>query len=495
MRWNALGRLSLAVFGLVTLVSCATMFDFGTLPSSFPSKESSREGSSARNSPSGTQTVIKPDMASFQAGRIDYSQYRLRGVEPRVQNIPSEIDRLNGDPEVYLARLVNYLIDNEPDPIIRLKNIHDWIATHIAYDAQSYFSNTVPAQSWLLTLQTGRAVCQGYADLFAKMLTIAGFRNQIVTGYSRGYGYSPLAPEVIRSNHAWNAVYLADGWYLIDVTWDSGYVDGTSFHRRYSASYFLLPPKKMIYSHYPDNVGWQLLAKPVTADAFMATPRLDGDFFSFGVSNYAELKRSYTISGEAKIRLDAAGGASQTGSSTPSTSAGNETPSNIYLTAHIRDRSGKDLPGTTFVQSTARSTTILLRPDTAGTLVLEVYAAKTANARTYERIWSTELFVTSPAQIGFPRAYSSYTDDRVALLSPLESPLKVGSNVDVKIAVPGATKVALVADSSWTMLTRDSSDQNLFRGTVRVPDVETMTVVANFPGSDQYTGLVRYTVR
>ena len=92
-RWNALGRLSLAVFGLVTLVSCATMFDFGTLPSSFPSGESSRESSSARNSPSGTQIAVRPDTASYQAGRIDYSHYRLRGVEPRVQYIPSEIDR------------------------------------------------------------------------------------------------------------------------------------------------------------------------------------------------------------------------------------------------------------------------------------------------------------------------------------------------------------------------------------------------------------------
>lgn len=494
MKWNAAARLSLAVLGLLSMISCATMKDLGNSLSSLVSAKPDAESSSANSASSPAPTSFRPVSATYQAGKVDYSQYRARGVDPRVANIPSTFDHLTGDPENYLRRLVDYLIDNEPDPVVRLKNIHDWIATHISYDAQSYFSHSVPTQSWYLTLETGRAVCQGYAELFSTMLTMAGFQNRIITGYSRGYGYNPLARESIRSNHAWNAVYLTDGWYLTDVTWDSGYVDGSSFHRRYNTSYFLLPPQKMIYSHFPDDVGWQLLSKPLTTGAFLSRPRLDGDFFSFPVSNYETLKRSYEVSGEAAIRIDFGGATTGAGSSVRSGLQSSQNPNAVYLMAQIRDRSGKDLEGTTFVQSTAGAATILLRPNVTGPLVLNLYASRTPSARAYEMIWSTELLVESPATVGFPRAYGPYSADRALLVSPLESPLETGSDVPFKIRVPGATKVAVVAGDSWTFLERDSGDRSLFRGHVRVPAVSEIVIFARFGDSRQYSGLVNFGV-
>ena len=51
------------------------------------------------------------------------------------------------------------------------------------------------------------------------------------------------------------AVCVGGVWYLLDTTWDSGYIDGSRFVQAYTNSYFLLSPDKMIYTHMPNGYG------------------------------------------------------------------------------------------------------------------------------------------------------------------------------------------------------------------------------------------------
>ncbi|MGA7935473.1 MAG: hypothetical protein WCA35_18120 [Kovacikia sp.] len=58
----------------------------------------------------------------------------------------------------------------------------------------------------------------------------------VVAGNSR-------TPGTDRSGqrHAWNAVEINQEWHLLDTTWDSGSVDGSTFTKRYRTTYLINP--------------------------------------------------------------------------------------------------------------------------------------------------------------------------------------------------------------------------------------------------------------
>ena len=74
------------------------------------------------------------------------------------------------------------------------------------------------------------------------------------------------------SNHAWNALWIDNKPYLLDVTWASGYCDkGVKiFTRQLNEYYYLTPPEDMILDHHPKNAKWQFLAFPVGMKRFAA---------------------------------------------------------------------------------------------------------------------------------------------------------------------------------------------------------------------------------
>ena len=46
-----------------------------------------------------------------------------------------------------------------------------------------------------------------------------------------------------RRTHAWNAARVGGTWWLVDATWDAGWVDGSRFEKHYGTGYFLTPPR------------------------------------------------------------------------------------------------------------------------------------------------------------------------------------------------------------------------------------------------------------
>lgn len=63
----------------------------------------------------------------------------------------------------------------------------------------------------------GLAVCEGYSRATQLMLSLVGVESY----YVYGRGNNEL--------HMWNSVYLDDGWYYLDVTWDDKGDDGASY--------------------------------------------------------------------------------------------------------------------------------------------------------------------------------------------------------------------------------------------------------------------------
>jgi transglutaminase/protease-like cytokinesis protein 3 len=138
----------------------------------------------------------------------------------------------------------------------------------------------------LEVLQSGVAVCDGYAKLFATMCSYAGIRSEIIVGYARGNPNKPISKPGV--NHYWNAVFFDGKWHLTDVTWASGYIDlhKNKFVREYDGKYFLSDPEVFINDHYPDDLRWTLLPDSKIPNEFRHAPFRHRSFIKYNIISY-----------------------------------------------------------------------------------------------------------------------------------------------------------------------------------------------------------------
>lgn len=148
---------------------------------------------------------------------------------------------------VTLARSITNGIEKDYDKALA---IHDWVCNNIFYDTDSIdgLSNNAP---YIATdvLESRRAVCLGYSNLYAALCRSVGIPCNIVTGYALGVGsgeteWNETNQTTSEANHAWNEVYLDNRWVIVDTTWDSknkiennvGYKDENLSHIYFDAN-------------------------------------------------------------------------------------------------------------------------------------------------------------------------------------------------------------------------------------------------------------------
>jgi transglutaminase-like putative cysteine protease len=145
------------------------------------------------------------------------------------QQLHPAIAQLGPEQETGIRAVANYLKAQEPDPEQQVKAIHDYVISRVTYDQAVLEPGERPAQDALTVFQTRKAVCEGYARLFA---AIAQAMDLDVV-YLEGRVRRDLAPiDVIPTEmrlesplydwtlHAWNAVKVNGEWQLVDTTWD-----------------------------------------------------------------------------------------------------------------------------------------------------------------------------------------------------------------------------------------------------------------------------------
>ncbi|MGN0368001.1 MAG: transglutaminase domain-containing protein [Wujia sp.] len=93
--------------------------------------------------------------------------------------------------------------------------IHDYIVKNCKYGYVETSKDYAYRAYGALVQKT--AVCNGYAEAFALLLSCVGVENQIITGTADG------------ELHAWNLVKLDGDWYQVDATWDDPLPDRGSF--------------------------------------------------------------------------------------------------------------------------------------------------------------------------------------------------------------------------------------------------------------------------
>lgn len=97
-----------------------------------------------------------------------------------------------------------------------IKLIHDFLVDNVEYDENYESSGTYTIYGALVD---NKCVCEGYARAFKYLADSAGIDCVLMQGTATN-------SDNITERHAWNAVYLEENWYYIDVTWDDPIVIG-----------------------------------------------------------------------------------------------------------------------------------------------------------------------------------------------------------------------------------------------------------------------------
>jgi hypothetical protein len=210
-----------------------------------------------------------PDTEKPSPPRDDARRWpAIAELHPTVKEIPSSSEQS-------IHAVARYIHDRESDPFRLVKALHDYVADRVAYDAPALASGNIPPQDAETVFRTRKGVCAGYARLLAALGKEAGVEIRYVVGDARTHGSSETG-----NSHAWNAAKIDGRYYLIDATWDSGSVDGSTFVKGYRTEYLFTPPEVFGLGHFPKQQEWQLRATPISRGDFFRQPMMQPSFFA-----------------------------------------------------------------------------------------------------------------------------------------------------------------------------------------------------------------------
>jgi transglutaminase/protease-like cytokinesis protein 3 len=386
----------------------------------------------------------------------------------------SAIDRhaLSAPPAVTnsIQSLSDYLIKPALTDTEKARAIFRWMTANITYDVAGYLSGKTGDNSAEGTLKSRKSVCAGYGNLFEALASAAGLEVVVISGYARGTGYVPGQTIPVAPNHDWNAVKIDGRWQLIDATWGAGYMIGREYVREFDDFYFLTPPEKLIFDHFPDEPKWQLLRRPVTKKEFDNRPKVWSDFFRYGIgfASYPEIN----ILADGAVTL-----------------AYNCPADVIFSAAIIRNGIEQD-ESLTFVEKVKDGVQIHCLFPEKGAYLLYIFAKRKSEPAEYRSVaaYAVTNQTVKSGPLGFPSTFESFAMHDAVLVAPMEKYLPLGHTVNFQIYVPGASKVAVVAGDQWTHLNKIGEK---FSGDVRITN-RSVQVFALFPGNESYDGLLEY---
>jgi hypothetical protein len=284
------------VFVVLLFTGCASQMDApgGLLTGAFL-----REGTS----PAARAGAIRPGSDWQRVGALTALPCGI-GKDPEVTRLTPLVRK---DPRTHLPRLVKALVAGAADDFERARALHDWIALNIAYDGAAFRGESAMVTEPYAVIGRGASVCQGYAEAYALLCSIAGLECRVVSGFARGYGFDPFGERdrPYAENHAWNAVRIGSEWYLVDVTWDAGGYDGARFTFSYATGYLFTRPDVFICTHFPGDPRWQLLEKAVSYGEFASLPYLRGDFGGRGFQRPGDARMIATVRGGVELLFHA----------------------------------------------------------------------------------------------------------------------------------------------------------------------------------------------
>lgn len=377
--------------------------------------------------------------------------------------------------EASIRTLADYLAAAGPTDLERARAVYQWVSSNIAYDVAGFRSGEYGDLSPDGVLRRRTGVCSGYAGLAEALGRAMGLEIQVISGWSKGYGYRAGAAIEAGANHAWNAVRVDGQWRLMDPTWGAGYIDDEmQFVRRPQDHYFLTDPEAFILDHFPEDPRWQLLDPPVTRTEYGEMVFLRPHFFANRLT--VRSHRRGRILTDSRLTVEIG------------------TPGDVLLLARVLNADTEEqLEGRTFVQ--LADTTILIDAvfPHRGPYLLRMFVKPRSAEGSYD--WAGDYRVEALAgdpDGDFPLAYLAFSEYGALLHSPIQGTLTAGETYPFRLRAPDALDVAVVVDGEWHHLT--SENDHVFSGDVTVAAGD-VPVFARFQEGGSYLALVKYTAR
>ncbi len=167
--------------------------------------------------------------------------------------------------EIDFQSLLDYLLEGKESETDKIDAIESFIVRSIAYDYEGAKTEQPANDQYdaaaILAGPNRIAICGGYANMLMFFAEMAGIEIHEVIGHTR-YDFSELS--ILKGYHAWNKILIDGGYELHDLTWaDAGDV--------LNYTWINVEPTVLIGTHFPDVADDQLLAVPVSQEAFLHT--------------------------------------------------------------------------------------------------------------------------------------------------------------------------------------------------------------------------------
>jgi hypothetical protein len=420
------------------------------------------------SSPAPSRNYVIP--ASYETA---YS-YRTDKPEQNMRNIPQNIEtnRIN-NPSEYVRLAAGIINSSSKNDFERVKRAHDLVALLIKYDAPNFWANTVPNQSYENVLKTKLAVCEGYSNLFKRFCDELKIPCEIVHGFGRGVGSSPFAGDTPRnSNHAWNIVTIEGESYLIDCTWDSGYMDGRVSKQEYTTDWLFLKPEQFLCTHYPENQRQQLTAKPLSEAEFIRLPFYNPKYFEIVSEMSPVLTNINQVDGKLSFEY--------------SLNDGYEISFDIY-----DENGGRQFPNNAFSQKEGDIYKAYFSFPNSGKYLLRMFWTRTGS-RTGKSCAELGIISTSASQVTYPTQYSS--SGKNIQIDPIEMPLHKGDKYTFQVQVDNKNTVALSYGRTFVQLKKD--EDGVFRAEFEIPNnISELTINIADTERGRYETIAKYTVK
>ena len=349
------------------------------------------------------------------------------------------------NPGDYIKTVVGKINEIAKNDFERVKMVHDAICVLVSYDAKNFWAGTVPDQSWQNVVKTKTAVCEGYANLFQKYCSELKINSRKVSGYARGVGTDISAENEINSNHTWNIVCIENCWYVIDCTWDSGYMSGKTSVQSYTTDWLFLKPENFVYTHFPDEAKNQLIQPPLSLNEFSLLPDFRPKLFELTGDSFLAIKKRNSADGTYELEYKIKDGYS--------------------LTWALSMVGGKELKNRIWTKKDGNNVTTSFTFPEPDVYMITVYYRKDG----FKSGHSCGQFLVSTStgsDITYATSYPTKSKNS-KLMTPIQNPLKAGETVLFEVFSEDRPFVAVIADKNFIQLENDGTGR--FTGGVEIP--------------------------
>ena len=454
-------------FSVLMISGCATFYYvtdgvasfFKNIGNAIAGSSSSTSSSSEIAETESSKTKITMNVSTRSKSRssksykipVSYEKaysYRTDKADKGIQTFIKQknIDSLRTtNPNEYVRSVCAKINETSSNDFERVKKAHDVICLLVSYDAKNFWARTVPRQDWQTVIKNKTAVCEGYANLFQQFCSELKISSVKVSGYSRGVGIDIENENPQKSNHAWNIVCIENEWYLIDCTWDSGYMSGRQSVQSYSTDWLFLKPEHFVCSHLPIDSSYQLMQNPISINDFLRLPDFRPKLFEYAGESLSAIEKLTQADDALVLNYKLKDG--------------------YIFEFGVSKSGGSKINNRTLTENNGENVTTTINFPGEGLYSVIIYYRKNGE----DRGVSCGRFLIKAASgnnIKYPVLYKT-TAKNVQLIEPKYSPLKAGSTVHFALHQEGKNCATVIFGRNFIQLENDRNGN--FAGDVEIP--------------------------